>query len=112
MADETRVSPFWCGTQYADWQARNCDGCRKFDIETPFIESRCEIDQALGDSMFGDGTVSAEIGSRMGWPGVAAFSWVCPEREEESESARAAEYRSAVEAAGQLSLDVAPGRAA
>lgn len=113
QADE-RKRPFHSGSQFADWQDRNCGRCWKFDIEAAFDESKCEIDAALGDAMFGDGTVSAEIALRMGFTDPVSYTWVCPEREEEEPEPPqpgTKAYQEAVEAAGQLTLDALAGEA-
>jgi hypothetical protein len=79
MAEE-RAYPFHCGSQYGDWVARNCTGCRLFDAEE--FKGRCDIDGALGDALADDGSVSTEIGRRMGLPGnELAYTWDCPERQ-------------------------------
>ena len=75
-----RVYPFHCGSQFADWLGRNCDGCVKYDPEEATGE--CEIDEALGVAFLGDGSVSVEIGRRMGAIGnELALTWDCPEKE-------------------------------
>lgn len=105
MGDKERARPFYCGSQHRDWVARNCERCVKYDCEAP--PKDCEIDAAIGNALFGDGTVSAEIAARMGYSDPMANTWDCPERLEDSEEGRAAFYRQSVEAAGQLTLDAA-----
>lgn len=75
------VRPFDSGSQYADWQERNCEGCKKFDAAK--FKGRCDIDGAVGAAYFGEGSVSDEIAVRMGYtgPNIGAYSWACPERE-------------------------------
>jgi len=63
---KNRITPFSCGTQFGDWQERNCENCNKFDSDNP-DNSNCEIDEALLIAYFDDGTVSAEIAKRMGY---------------------------------------------
>lgn len=70
--------PFSCGTQYGDWVERNCEVCLLYDREKA---GGCEIDDALGLALFGDGTVSEEIAERMGATDPRAYSWECPERQ-------------------------------
>lgn len=71
----------FCGTQFSDWQERNCFNCRKYDHDSG--ESTCEIDQALLVAMFGDGTVEDSIARRMGYTDHEGhYSWDCPERQE------------------------------
>lgn len=108
MADKTRVRPFCNGSQHRDWLDRNCWRCIKYDAETP--PKDCEIDAALGESMFGDGTISAEMAKRMGFTDPLTYSWDCPERREDTEADRAAHYREVVEAAGQAPLFGENGR--
>lgn len=62
---DDRVRPFYCGTQGLDWRCWNCRNCRRYNERTP----TCDIDRALLDAYFGDGSVSADIARRMGHPG-------------------------------------------
>lgn len=85
--DAERVRPFDSGTQYTAWLSRSCFGCSKFDAA--HFQGRCDIDGALGDAYFGDGTVSQEIADRMGYTAAHAdgefpWTWTCPEREQVS----------------------------
>lgn len=79
-----RVRPFYCGTQAIDWQTSNCENChmrgfyRKPQEQRDF-EWRCEIQHALDLACLGDGTVSAEIGRRMGHTDPLAHGWKCTE---------------------------------
>lgn len=82
------VQPFSNGSQYGDWQDRNCTGCWKSstnrDPDKPFHRFNCQIDKALGEAYWGDGQVSDEIANRMGLdPKSEAYTWQCPEREEQ-----------------------------
>lgn len=82
MTTETiRVTPFYCGTQFMDWQESNCCNCKKYnpDPETGLeIEGECTILDALGIAAIDDGTVSVEIAKRMGY-GENAYIWQCGE---------------------------------
>jgi hypothetical protein len=72
------VRPFSCGSQAADWMARNCQRCA---LSSPDIAGDCEIEAAIGTACFGDGTVSAEIARRMGaTEHEGHLTWDCPER--------------------------------
>jgi len=84
MTDPKRIRPFSNGSQFCDWQSRNCDRCTKYVAGIDDIsKSVCEIDIALGKSMWGDGSVSEEIGERMGYGDPLAYNWDCTEREME-----------------------------
>jgi hypothetical protein len=75
------LRPFDSGSQYADWQARNCERCRKWNPEEA-DPARCDLDYALGSAYLGDGQVDVEIARRIGRrPGEARYTWDCPERE-------------------------------
>ena len=75
------VSPFSCGTQFADWIDRNCMRCIKYNPEEATGE--CEIDDALISAYLGDGEVTEEIAERMGYRSAAnLYTWDCPERVE------------------------------
>lgn len=64
MSERTRFVPFSCGSEKADWHYRNCNNCRKgYSKETGW---NCEIERALDAAFLGDGSVSNEIGERMG----------------------------------------------
>jgi hypothetical protein len=82
---EERCTPFYCGSQSADWETVNCDNChmrgfyRDQEGQRDF-EWRCDIQRAFNEAYMGDGTVSAEIGKRMGADeNVASHGWRCPE---------------------------------
>jgi hypothetical protein len=78
-----RVYTFSNGSQYADWQNRNCDGCAKFDPDNVSPEA-CDLDYALGSACLGDGLVDIAIARRIGYtdgPGAEGhYTWPCPER--------------------------------
>ena len=71
----TKVRPFHCGSQYADWEASNCERCTQ--------EVSCDIRRTLLWAYFDDGYVPEEIGRRMGYDGSAPlrYSWPCSEVE-------------------------------
>lgn len=72
------VSPFSCGTQYADWTEANCMTCDKG--WRPDRDSECDIEQALSFACIDDGTVPAEIADRMG-RGEGRYNWPCREHQ-------------------------------
>ncbi len=79
------IRPFYCGTQGADWQTNNCENChmrgfyRDQKGQNDF-EWRCDIQRAIDGAYIGDGSVTDEIGRRMGAIGnETAHGWRCPE---------------------------------
>jgi hypothetical protein len=86
---ETPIRPFSCGTQFLDWQDANCCRCKKYSYQTdpatgktrePLdVSEVCPVELALCESAYGDGTVSQEIGRRMGFTDPLAYSWPCGE---------------------------------
>ena len=84
MAVDKRISPFHCGTQYLDWQASNCERCKKWTPEPSQPDDwKCEIDEALFLGCMEDGTISRKIATRMGWKKGPPFplAWECGEVE-------------------------------
>ena len=75
------IRPFYCGSQYMDWLASNCERCKKYDLEY----SSCEIDCALFEGAWCDGTVTEEIAVRMGFlvngKQNGKYNWMCCEVE-------------------------------
>lgn len=67
-----RIYIFSNGSQYADWQASNCERCKKIE--------QCEIWFALDDALWDDGTVSQEIAKRAGYD-ADRYLWPCGEVE-------------------------------
>ena len=80
---ENRVRPFSCGTEGADWIASHCDRCTKrIPDDADYTGYKCDIQRALGDAYMTDGTVSADIGRRLGYsPTTGQIAWPCPEVE-------------------------------
>lgn len=75
--------PFSCGTQYADWELRNCVNCKK-GYDNNGERYKCDIQEALTGAYIGDGEVSEEIWKRMGGPEhEGEYTWDCPEKEVE-----------------------------
>ncbi len=76
---DTRISPFYCGTQACDWRSLNCENCHKgYDYASE--TQRCDIEHALDRAYFGDGTVPESVARRMGYTDEA-HNWQCPESE-------------------------------
>jgi hypothetical protein len=75
-----RVRPFSNGSQFGDWCASNCERCTKATAEQEPHEL-CEIAKALGEAYWDDGSVSKEIGDRMGYKDESppAYVWQCGE---------------------------------
>ncbi len=62
---ETRVRPFSCGSQFADWESLNCDRCViGYDNENGAF--RCDLQEAIGLAHIGDGTISATEAKSIG----------------------------------------------
>ncbi len=85
-ATTPRPRPFANGTEADWWFERNCVRC-VLAPDWPDDSGLCEIDHALGQAMWGDGTISPEIATEMGYPakaytpsGERYVSWDCPKR--------------------------------
>lgn len=76
MTDRIRI--FSNGSQFADWEASNCQRCKKWAGWDKL--PTCEIDVALGEAYLGDGTVSQEIATRAGYD-AEKYVWCCGEVE-------------------------------
>ena len=74
-----QARPFYCGTQAADWKASNCWRCTKaYDEQAG--EWRCDLERAIDDAQFGDGTISPDIARRIGYDNSSfAHVWACTE---------------------------------
>lgn len=83
MADTPeRYRPWYCGTQYADWDERNCLRCA---LCGDLRSSECPIFIGIVDAFFGDGSVGEETARRCGYLKAdgdleTAHNWDCPER--------------------------------
>jgi hypothetical protein len=76
---EPRISMFHCGTQVCDWSGHNCDRCAK-GYHHNADQWRCDLEQAIAEGFWTDGTVSNEQARRMGYPfGQHAYGWRCGE---------------------------------
>jgi len=74
----TRIRIFSNGSQYMDWQASNCERCKKaiWTFEPP----TCPIQVALEEADFDDGTISEEIAKQSGYD-KERYVWPCAEVE-------------------------------
>ena len=75
------MRPFYCGSQYLDWVASNCERCKKGSIDE--IEIRCPIQRTLDAACIGDGEISDAMAVRMGITEETknAYGWPCAEVE-------------------------------
>jgi len=71
------IRPFACGTQFMDWERRNCERCAKAWADDEF---HCDLQKALSLGAVGDGTITTEVARRIGFTDPLRFSWDCPER--------------------------------
>ena len=69
------IRPFSNGTQYSDWEACNCDRCKKADNDN------CDIINVLAEAYVGDGEVTEDIAKKMGITEETknAYVWPCSE---------------------------------
>lgn len=77
-------TPFYCGTQGADWELANCDNCKKGGRYTDEKQMDwvwlCDIQKAKDEAYMGDGSVSNDIARRMGYDdGANLHNWPCTE---------------------------------
>ena len=81
MKGKKRIRPFYCGTQYLDWEASNCERCKKGSEPEGDLPLKCEIQEALTVAYLDDGTVSSRIAERMGITKETDMSgvWCCSE---------------------------------
>lgn len=74
-----RIRLFANGTEFECWEERNCSRCAK----APGGDERsfCDLFDAIGEAMFGDGTFAPEIVARFGWKPEyrAVLGWPCGE---------------------------------
>jgi hypothetical protein len=96
MGEAEQVRPFAYGSEYAEWEAANCDGCAKSERlkeGNVYVPSQCEIQRALTDAFWGDGRIDLALYQRSGLPGDH-----CPERELAEAEARMVALAGAIEA--------------
>lgn len=86
---EAEVHPFANGSQFMDWLENNCCNCARYSFalnpatgktRDPLEEDAlCQIELALHQACWGDGSVSPEIAQRMGYSDPLAYGWRCGE---------------------------------
>ena len=79
MTEQKRVLIFSSGSQYRNWIVSNCELCTKYDPED---FATCEIDEAIRQAYYDDGTVTEAIAKRAGYTEPnQAYVWKCGEVE-------------------------------
>lgn len=73
-----RVYLFSNGSQHMDWTDRNCCRCAKDVQEGKPVT--CELQIAMGEAFFGDGSVPTAMAKRLGYSDPLAYTWDCAER--------------------------------
>lgn len=73
---------FSCGSEYLDWQDRNCHRCVK-DYVPETEAAPCELENAIAGAAVGDGTIPDELAERLK-VGIYGPARECPEREAKS----------------------------
>lgn len=75
-----RIYLFSNGTQFMDWDARNCSKCDRltWDKDGNPVTS-CKLYHAIADAACDDGSVTPEMAQRLGYTS-GAYTWDCPER--------------------------------
>jgi hypothetical protein len=101
---EIRVRPFHCGSQYADWESRNCDNCTK-GLKIGRARFRCPLQKAITIAYWDDGTVSEDIADRIGVPKAGdRWGWRCPEFDKSDDRPKQSKPPRTREHKGQLNL--------
>jgi len=72
MSKSLRVVPFASGTQYLDWQNRNCCQCALYSDDA----SKCDLMRALSEGVI-LGDIPAFVADAIGYPGPLEYSWEC-----------------------------------
>lgn len=62
MADESRIRPFSCGTDFMDWQDSNCAQC--------VASGGCALETAIALAYVGDGQMAKEAVVLIGCDGI------------------------------------------
>lgn len=82
IAQDIGFRPFANGSQFADWEASNCDRCTKSGDGGERGSSQCEIFEALWDADCTDGRITPDIARRMAFIGnETRYVWPCSEVE-------------------------------
>lgn len=82
-----RITLFSNGTQYCDWDARNCSRCSRVKYNAQHEpSSKCPMWNAIADAMCEDGDFTPEMAKRLGYR-EGAYTWDCPERNADEDAA-------------------------
>lgn len=74
-----KYKPFATGFQYNDWNAKNCDSCKKGFNEKPIQGFRCDWERQLCVAFLHDGLVSEETARAIGYlDSEDCTIWECP----------------------------------
>ena len=57
------IRPFSCGSEFGDWQYRNCEQCKQYDED---VKRTCEYDRELGLAYCTDGLIRKETAEKLG----------------------------------------------
>lgn len=73
-----RIRPFSNGSQYTDWEERNCSRC-KLDMPETGKRFRCPLQKALTLAYWGDGTISETEAKGIGLDesDPPHYTWAC-----------------------------------
>lgn len=75
---ERKHRAFSTGSQYADWNSRNCDSCKK-GFDKRHSKFRCDYEFALGVAFCGDGLITEEVARAIGFlDSEGCDIWECP----------------------------------
>lgn len=78
---KAKIHPFSTGSQYADWEDKNCFDCWKYRPKRSGGNG-CVLSNALAEACIGEGTITQKIADRIGYdPNANDYTWDCPERE-------------------------------
>lgn len=96
--NEIAIHPFSNGSQFMDWLDSNCCNCAKYSFASdpatgktrePLDEDQvCQIELALHEACYGDGTVSPDMAGRMGYSTPVKYGWRCGELEPTEDAMR------------------------
>lgn len=77
MAERIRL--FANGFEFDCWDEKNCSRCVKASRDSE--SSSCDLFDAIGDAMWGDGTFHPKIVQRFGWKDeyIGVLGWPCAE---------------------------------
>ncbi len=73
------IRPFSSGSQFADWEASNCERCTKY-FDEEHGEFRCPWQEALITALFDTGEITDNVAAGIGADKVenrARYVWQC-----------------------------------